>query len=70
MVSDQLRQIGRYLKGEMNRTELLESISTATWQFARRQNTWFRTQHPEAVRIPMPSPAAEMILRTITEPSS
>lgn len=47
-------QIGRYLKGEMNRTELLEAISTATWQFARRQLTWFAHQHPEAERISMP----------------
>ena len=28
--------------------ELYERISTVTWQFARRQRTWFRHQHPEA----------------------
>ena len=47
------RQIGQYLAGELKKEELFEKISIATWQYARRQNTWFRTQHPEAVRISM-----------------
>ena len=57
------REIAAYLAGRLTRAELPDKIATSTWQFARRQNTWFRTQHPEAVRIPMPSPAAETILR-------
>lgn len=61
------REIAAYLAGKISRSDLPERISTATWQFARRQNTWFRTQHPEALRIPMPSPAAETIIRKITE---
>ena len=61
------RIIGEYLAGKFSRNELAARIATATWQFARRQNTWFRTQHPEAIRIPMPSPAAETIIRKITE---
>ena len=64
------REIAAYLAGTVTLADLPGRIATATWQFARRQNTWFRTQHPEAVRIPMPSPAAEMILRKITEPAS
>ena len=64
------REIAAYLDGTVTRADLPGRIATATWQFARRQNTWFRTQHPEAVRIPMPSPAAEIILRTITETAS
>ena len=60
------REIAAYLDGTVNRGDLPERIATATWQFARRQNTWFRTQHPEAIRIPMPSPAAETIIRTIS----
>ena len=47
------RQIGQYLAGELKKEELFEKISIATWQYARRQNTWFRTQHPEAIRISM-----------------
>ena len=42
--------------------ELHDRITTATWQFARRQNTWFRTQHPEAKRIPMPEPSVVKII--------
>ena len=41
--------------------ELPERIVTATWQFARRQNTWFRTQHPEAVRLAMPQTTDSLI---------
>ncbi|MBR2364176.1 MAG: tRNA (adenosine(37)-N6)-dimethylallyltransferase MiaA [Lentisphaeria bacterium] len=47
------KQIGQYLAGLLEKEELFEKISIATWQYARRQNTWFRTQHPEAVRISM-----------------
>ena len=43
--------IDRYLKNEFGYEELIEKISTATWQFARRQLTWFRHQHPESIRI-------------------
>ena len=57
------KEIAAYLGGHLNRSELPERIQTATWQFARRQNTWFRTQHPEAVRIPMPSDAAAVVLK-------
>lgn len=42
------RQINEYLNGKLNKDELLEKICTATWQYARRQRTWFRHQHPEA----------------------
>ena len=42
------RQIDAFLRGKIDRTELLKQICTATWQYARRQRTWFRHQHPEA----------------------
>ena len=42
-------QIGDYLAGKMTRAELLESIVVATRQYARRQATWFRNRHKEAV---------------------
>ncbi len=64
------REIAAYLAGSVTRSDLPGRIAAATWQFARRQNTWFRTQHPEAIRIPMPSPAAETIIRKITESAS
>ena len=42
------RLIDQYIKGNFSRQELFEKICTATWQYARRQRTWFRHQHPEA----------------------
>ena len=42
------RLIDQFIKGEFSRQELFEKICTATWQYARRQRTWFRHQHPEA----------------------
>lgn len=42
------RLIAEHLKGAFDRDELEKRIVTATWQFARRQRTWFRHQHPEA----------------------
>ena len=41
------KQIAAYLQGELSKEELPEKISTATWQYARRQRTWFRHQQPE-----------------------
>ena len=40
--------IDRYLKGELSQDELREKLVIATRQYARRQRTWFRHQHPEA----------------------
>ena len=48
-------QIGDYLAGKINRGELLESIVVATRQFARRQASWFRSQHKEAVFLTLPA---------------
>ena len=42
------RLIAEHLSGAFDRNELEKRIVTATWQFARRQRTWFRHQHPEA----------------------
>ncbi|MBQ4329477.1 MAG: tRNA (adenosine(37)-N6)-dimethylallyltransferase MiaA [Lentisphaeria bacterium] len=43
--------IGGFLNGEFDLEKLHEKICTATWQYARRQRTWFRHQHPEAQTI-------------------
>jgi len=42
------RQIGDFLAGKCDRDTMRRNIITATWQFARRQRTWFAHQHPEA----------------------
>ena len=60
------RQIAQYLAGEFSLDELEKRIRIATWQYARRQNTWFRTQHPEAIPIDMPcGNALEKILKNL-----
>ena len=41
-------EIGEFLKGNLSKKQLIERISVKTWQFARRQYTWFRHQHPES----------------------
>lgn len=46
--------IGDFLNGKYTRSELADAIATATWQFARRQLTWFLHQHPEAEQVQMP----------------
>ena len=48
-------QIGDYLAGKISRDELLESIVIATRQYARRQASWFRSQHKEAVFLTLPA---------------
>lgn len=55
-----------FLDGGIPRGELADRISTATWQFARKQLTWFRGQHPEAIPLDMRRPPDELlsIIRT------
>ena len=43
--------IAGFLKGELSRSELKEKLIIATRQYARRQRTWFRHQHPEALSV-------------------
>ena len=40
-----------FLQRKIDRTEMKNKIITVTSQFARRQDTWFRNKHPEAVAI-------------------
>ena len=41
--------IARHLSGEMDFAALQEKIITQTCRYAKRQRTWFRNQHPDAV---------------------
>lgn len=36
-----------------DQARLVDEIAKRTWQFARRQRTWFRHQHPGAIPIPI-----------------
>ncbi|MEN9574653.1 MAG: hypothetical protein RL514_2508 [Verrucomicrobiota bacterium] len=40
------RQVVEHLRGERGLTETVALVKTKTWQFARRQGTWFRGQLP------------------------
>ena len=40
------RQVVEHLHGELGLNETIQLIKTKTWQFARRQKTWFRNQLP------------------------
>ncbi len=43
--------IAEYLEGNISSEKLCEKLCAATRQYARRQRTWFRHQHPEAVAM-------------------
>jgi len=45
------RQIADHLAGKLSKAELIEKISTVTWQYARRQRTWFRHQEPHPDKV-------------------
>ncbi len=47
------RIIADYLAGSISHQEMEEKIVIATCQYARRQRTWFRHQHPEAEILPL-----------------
>ena len=40
------RQVAEHLRGERGLAETVALVKTRTWQFARRQGTWFRRQMP------------------------
>ncbi len=50
-----------FLDGLIPRRELADRIATATWQFARKQLTWFRGQHPEALPLDMRKSESELV---------
>ncbi|MFA6545150.1 MAG: tRNA (adenosine(37)-N6)-dimethylallyltransferase MiaA [Limisphaerales bacterium] len=46
------RQVVEHLRGERGLAETVVLVKTRTWQFARRQGTWFRRQMP-VERVPL-----------------
>lgn len=40
--------IAEYLNGQLEYSKLVDKLYTVTWQYARRQRTWFRHQPPQA----------------------
>jgi tRNA dimethylallyltransferase len=62
------RTVARLADGELSREEALGRIASATWQYARRQRTWFRHQPPEdAIRLDAARPTDELAGRIVEE---
>jgi len=55
--------IAAHLAGHMDVKQLSSSLKIITWQYARRQLTWFRNQHPEATRIEMPASPDDILAK-------
>ena len=43
--------ISDYLAGNINKNDMRMKIINSTRQYARRQDTWFKNQHPEAIPL-------------------
>lgn len=57
-------EVAALLDGEIGREETVDRIAASTWQYARRQRTWFRHQVPEdALRLDAGRPADELVGR-------
>ena len=61
------KQIDSYLKGEIDLPHLEELIAIKTWQYARRQLTWFKKQHPEAIPLDMPIENKEEFFKNLAK---
>lgn len=63
------RDVMRLLEGEIDRGEAVERISRDTWQYARRQRTWFRHQVPEedTVRLDAAEPVEQLAGRVVSD---
>lgn len=59
------RAVTRYLQGSTTRSEMQQSILRESWQYARRQMTWFR-RLPEVKWIKKPAPAAVTVGNFLT----
>ncbi len=60
------RIVGDFIEGKIGREEMRSRIATATWQYARRQETWFKKEN-YLRRIEMPKDE-DLILRISQSP--
>lgn len=62
------KDVRSLVRGELDRTEVEERIFKATWQYARRQRTWFRHQLPsDAIVLDGLSPPEHLASRIVDE---
>jgi tRNA dimethylallyltransferase len=60
------RQVVEYLRGERDHAETIALVKQRTWQFARRQRSWLRTQMPPTwVLVPPGEPPAATARRVL-----
>jgi len=60
------RQVIGYLKGEQGLPETVNLVKSRTWQFARRQKTWFKKlKRAKVVQVPRYEPPEETARRII-----
>ena len=48
--------VGNYLRGELSKEELIETLNIAIGQFAKRQMSWFRRMEKKGIKIHWVSP--------------
>ena len=53
--------IAEYLEGAIDHETMRARIITSTWQYARRQITWFKNQHQESIPINMPADLEKLV---------
>lgn len=62
------REVAALADGRLSREDAVERIAADTWQYARRQRTWFRHQPPaEALRLDAEKPLDELAERVTEE---
>lgn len=63
------REVARLVDGRIGREEAVERIARETWQYARRQRTWFRHQVPEeeTVRLDAAEPVEQLAARVVRD---
>ncbi len=62
--------ISKYLEGSISYEEMWMRIIASTKKYARRQETWFNNQHPEASEVVMPQSEDIIANRIITDINS
>ncbi|MFZ2656876.1 MAG: tRNA (adenosine(37)-N6)-dimethylallyltransferase MiaA [Victivallales bacterium] len=62
--------IAEHLDGMISFERMRERIITETWQFARRQITWFKNQSPESLPMDMPANMEKLIDEIMKTPGT
>jgi len=61
------RQVSEHLRGQRSLPETIELVKIRTRQFAKRQATWFKKQHPDTKVDLAPEDALPLIAERLTQ---